>query len=411
MSALKRIVAAISPVGRVAWAGSAMVTFLNHARMIPTNGFMLMARMRFVQLGGTPSASAASAMASTLGHAYADAMAWPAPVRQLVEAGTIVQKLDSTASGGLLSARPALVSHVLGLLRCTGSIDTMVDVAVRDAVYKLREESRNDFTIALGHLEVSPRIARGLFGLARGNCRSLDDLELGLTATKMVSLLCEEPSVGGTDHPKLLPPYASFVNEYLNEDGDAIVRWAGRENELGDKLRGSLNFFSETYADQHFASVHLSKISTAVVESLRSNGIGVKNLANGRVRALRGASEISEVPVLFALLHDSANSRLAVEHARKLADVQVLHSYSLAIGFHVLRWARNVASHHRWAADVLTKKGMSVAVLDAAARAAATAVCSVHEDAGFVFRLDEKCTPERRQVRTHLRPRPGGGLP
>lgn len=76
MSALKRIVAAVSPIGHVAWTGSAMVTFLNHARMVPTNGFMLMSHARFVALGGTPSASTASAMATVLAQAYAVAQAW-----------------------------------------------------------------------------------------------------------------------------------------------------------------------------------------------------------------------------------------------------------------------------------------------------------------------------------------------
>ena len=107
------------------------------------------------------------------------------------------------------------------------------------------------------------------------------------------------------------------------------------------------------------------------------------------------------MPVLLALLQDSANSALAVEHARKLSDCdrRVLPGYSLSIGFHVLRWARNVASHHSWAANVLAKKGLPVSVVDAAARAAATAVCAedVRDYTGFVFQLDRRGIPERTQ--------------
>jgi hypothetical protein len=400
MSALKRITAAISPIGRVAWTGSALVTFINHARIVPTNGFMLMAHLRFVLLGETPSDAAATAMSILLGQAYASAKAWPVPVQLLVDTGAIVHKLASTATGGLLSARPALVSHVFGLMgdASGGSANTVVNAAIDDAKEKLRAESRCDFTTALGQLEMSPDIKKGLFEMACGNWHSLDGLQLGRMVTKMLSLLCEGPTVESRNLPTLLPPYASFIKECLNEDGDVIVRWAGNKDELGDKLRGILNFHSEAYANHHLYKVHLSRISYAVANSLQANGIGIKDADTGRISAACHASDIDKVPVLSALLHDSANSFLADVHTRKLGDSQALPCYSSAIGFHVLRWARNVASHHSWAASILSSKGFPIPALDAAARAAAVAVCSVREQTGFVFRLDERGIPKRVQV-------------
>jgi len=398
MSALKRIVAAVSPVGRVAWTGSAMVTFLNHVRMLPTNGFRLMVHVRFVQLGGTPSVGAATAMAAALGRAYADAKAWPDRVQQLLGTDAIVQKLQATATGGLLSARPALVSHVLGLMGDArrGSADAVLDAAVSEAQSKLRAESRSDFTTALGHLEMSADIKQGLFELGKGDQRRLDELQLGDMVTKMFSLLCE-PSVGSKQR-LLLPPYAAFIKECLNEDGDVIVRWAGNKDELGDKLRGILNFHAEAYTDFQLHSVHQAAVSAAVLKSFLANGIGVKDSGNGTIRAVCSASDVSKVPALHALLQDSANSRLAEEHARKLLDPKALPRYNASIGLHVLRWVRNAASHCSWAAAVLTAKGLSVPVLDAAARAAATALCDVREHAGFAFRLGEKGIPKRVQV-------------
>jgi hypothetical protein len=402
MSALKRMVAIISPVGHVVWTGSAVVTFLNQIRMIPVNGFMLMSHVHFVRLGGTPSISAATAMALALGQAYAAAKAWPEPVQRLVDSGAIVQKLDSTVSRGFLSARPALVSHVFGQMgaaRITAaSADKVVDAAIAEVRAKLVVESRSDFTAALRHLELSPEIKQGLYELGHGNRQTLDDLQLGHTATKMLLLLCEEPAVGGKGQPALLPPYSSFIKECLNKDGDVIVRWSGNKDELGEKLRGILNFHSETYAHQDFNNVHLARISAAVVESLLANGIGVKGSSTGRLRSVGCAGDIAEVPVLLALLQDSANSMLALEHVRKLDDAQRLPSYNAAVGFHVLRWARNVASHHQWAASVLATQGLSVPVLDAAARAGASAVCGVREYAGFAFRLDERGIPARVRV-------------
>ena len=401
MSALKSVVAAISPVGHVAWTGSAMVTFLNHARMVPTNGFMLMAHMRFVQLGGTPSPSAAHAMAVALGQAYVVYQLWPERVQKLANSGAMVTKLDSPATGGMLSARPALVAHVLGLMdtASTGSAETMADAAVRKATEKLRAESRGDFTAALDHLEMSPEIKQGLFELARGNRQRLDDLQLGPMATKMLLQLCEAPLPGSKHASTILPPYASFVKECLNEDGDVIVRWAGKRSELGDKLRGTLIFLSEAYKRRHFTDVLLRRISAAVVESLRANGIGVKDPNTHVLSAMCNATDISKVPVLAALLQDPSNSELADAHAHKLND----SLYSLVIGFHVLRWARNVASHRSGAGDVLAKKGLPVFVLDAAARAAAAAVCSGPEHKGFAFQMDDKGIPERVNMRGNLK--------
>lgn len=397
MSALKSMVAAVSSHGHIAWTGSTMVTFMNHARVVPTNGYMLIAHMRFVQLGGTPSTSAATAMATELGQAYAASHGWPEHVRQAIATGTFVQKQDSIATGGMLSPRPALVVHMLGLMRpaSSGSVEAMVDAAVGDALEKLRDESRSDFTTALVQLEMTPLIKRGLFELARVNRRRLDHLRIGNTAMKMLSLLCDEASEKSGSQSTLLPPYATFVKECLNEDGDVIVRWTGMRNELGDKLRGILNFFSETYADRLFTIVHLRKISAAVAKSLHDNGIGVDNPTTGILSAVCGARDVGKVPVLAALLQHPANSKLADDHARKLSDSEGLPQYSLAICFHVLLWARNVSAHDPHAADGLARMGLSAATLDAAALAAAVAVCGVPKNNGLVFQIGRKGVPER----------------
>ena len=117
-----------------------------------------------------------------------------------------------------------------------------------------------------------------------------------------------------------------------------------------------------------------------------------------QLRAARSAADVSLVPAIDALLKHKANSALAEEHERKLQETN--RGYSDAIGFHVLRWARNLASHHQWAADPLITLGLPVQVVDAAARAAATALCNAREHAGHVFRLNDKGVPVRMNARS-----------
>lgn len=389
------IVYVISRVGRVVYTGSVMATFLTK------NSYMLLAHARFVQLGGTLSASAASVMAVELGQACAIYL--PERIRQFLDSGAIVTKLDSAARGEMLNPRPAMVAHALGLMgnAHAGSVDEMVAAAVESAVFRMRTKSRGDFSTALVYLETSPEIKQGLFELAHGNCRRLDDLSLKDVLPKMLSQLCEAISVDGIRQFTLIPPYASLIKECLNENGDVIVRWSrlGCEDELGEKLRGILNFFSEAYALRYFSGAQLARISEVVIESLRTNGIGVAIPNTGIVSAVRSASDVVKVPVLLSLLQNSANSTLAVEHTSMLSDRRVLLSYNASIGFHILRWARNVASYHSWAARVLATNGLSVSVLDAAARAAAAAVCTgdVRDQAasGSVFQLDKRGIPYR----------------
>jgi hypothetical protein len=424
MSALKRIVDAVSPLGHVVWTGSAMVTLINHARLVPTNGFMLMAHMHFVQLGGTPTPSAATAMAAALGHAYATEKISPGCAQKRIDTDAIVQKLDSAATGGLLSARPALVSYVLGFIDVAHAESSdAVTVAVNMVAEKLRAESRNDFTTALGHLETrsDTDIKKGLFDLACGDRSSLEKLELSGTVTMMLAQLCEEPSVERTHESTLLPPYASFIKECLNEDGDVIVRWAGNRNEMGDRLRGILIFFSEKTNRFKFTPGQRAQIGAAVLKSLLANGIGVKNPETGSISAVYSASDIGKVPVLWALLQDSANSALASEYNHKVTvgsfhdlpratpssavmspvdeNISEQSSYSLTIGYDVLRWVRNVASHDQNAASTLPRMGLSMPVLDAFARAATAVACNLNDRDGLFFRLNEQGIPELVHVR------------
>lgn len=406
MGALKRVVGAVSPLGRVAWTGSAMVTFLNHVRMLPMHGFQLIGTTRFVRLGGTPSPAAANAMAERLLELQAVDRSWPEPVRKCLTPNLIVERLAATATGGILSARPALVAFVLDLMGDVKSEtpEQALSTAVQTAITKLRGESRTDFTAALAHLRSDRAVKKALFTLAGGQVRSLDDLGLDSDATKMLSQLCEKlPSPDGSGQVVLLePPNAPFVTECINEEGDAIVQKApGRDEELGDKLRGTLNFFWDSYARRQLdQAVHSAAISAAVISSLHANGIGRRTGPTaGRgvsIAPVRCAADIDSVPALSALLRHTANSRNAVEHDEYVAAKDA--DYDAAIGLHILRWARCVASHNTWAADVFSKCGVPVAVIDAAVRAAAHAVCRAPPWDRHGFFFDDRLIPERKRV-------------
>lgn len=345
----------------VAITGSGMVMLLNQLRMLPPSNYLLMDHTRFVPLGATPTPDAAAAMAAQL-VAASTLPRWMEADKGAI-AKALVQQLSPAESDGLASPRPALMTTVLHILDHNARSPTasggktaaelLLD-ATADALEKLRSESDEDFNKAARHL--TPLVRKLLFALAGGDSTPLREVLEKPGSSKAVmrflQQLCEPvpATAAGTAVLQLLPPYGAFSRLCFDAEGGIVEHWNAEHHELGSVLRRRLQFFADTYRDdcrtqlQHervFPQL-LRPISTAVLKSLAANGIGLGEPLQAKTAA-SCAADVYKIPELRKLLHDCANSDSLPTHIDKLRRHD--RGYDSSIGFHFLRWVRNVDSH------------------------------------------------------------------
>jgi len=229
---------------------------------------------------------------------------------------------------------------------------------------KLRHESDADFHKAA--LQLDPLARKALFALAAGDSAPLREVlehSSGATVMRFLRQLCEpEPAAAAATAPdgstqpaalQLLPPYGAFSRLCLDAEGKMVEHWNAKQHELGSVVRRQLQFFADTYAqDAELLNSGqqrvlgrdqlLQPISTAVLESLAANGVGLGKPLQAKA-AVSCAANVDKVPALKQLLHDCANSKPLQEHDSELKRND--RRYDRVVGFHVLRWLRNVDSH------------------------------------------------------------------
>lgn len=381
--ALKAVARVLYPHGRMAITGSSMVALLNQIRAAPMRGFAFIAALDYVQLGATPSDSAATAMAAELLEAWKQPTSRAAPA---LEPGSIVAQLSASASGGVTSTRPALLAELIANTRR----GAMAQAIAEDLRSKLLGETMFDMCMALGHLADNLDLKKALYALAAGNARAYNQQSLGPFSRRFLEYLCEparpslQPVLTAESNPQqtlpvLLPPYATCIKLCLSADGSMLRHWANPA-ELASRLRDTLVFFGESYAKRKLHRQHLEGISKAVLECLADNNIGLPEPATGSTPAkalppASAAADIDSIPVLHALLRHEANSDLAAAHDSFLANGgEALARYNSKLGFQVLRWIRNIIAYSSQPATTLADAGLPAALLDSILLAATKAL-------------------------------------
>lgn len=387
-SKLKAIVSACMANSRIAITGSGMLTLLNTFRNVPVNGYAMWDAMLRVQLGVTPSNSAALAMAELL---IADrAGSWPAGLASKVTTSVIVQWLSAGGPYAYTTARPALVAFFANLLGGGDPAQSSLRSAQRALMNKLHTEAAVDAAVALGQLSSSMRLH--IACLARGQLTSkalTDTFCLGILQSfgELVLLLCE-PQVA--ENPLvLLPPYGALFNALLSADGTLLVSWRGGAWVLDELVRDRLKFVFEH--EHELLSAHArctKKMSSAVLKSFAADGIGT--LQGGVYRPPESMEELQRVPVFAAILsllskqealtkkndgtspmHSKFESALHAERAGK-RDGNVRWYVSTA-GFQIMLWLRVLEAHVYLPKTPLAEAGLTASIVSSAAAAAVTA--------------------------------------
>jgi hypothetical protein len=201
VSTIKRIVQKVSPFGRVACTGSAVLTLLSQINRVHPDGFELWGATRRVRLGDLPAPRAARAITEELCcHFFPD----PGSIDS-----SKVYKAPTDCSA--TAARPALVSHLLHRSESVDDFKTAFD----DVTRKLLTESETDAAKALDLADMT----------LRKSLRCLADGSILLTSAELDPFkrqLCEV--IGEAYGGGLQAPYPDLFKRLLSPDGLLLVR-------------------------------------------------------------------------------------------------------------------------------------------------------------------------------------------
>lgn len=396
-SSLKDMNTDCRATSRIAITGSGMVALLNTLRMVAPNGYTLWGAMARVQLGATPPRASAAAMAAHIISFRRRSRHWPQAVSDLVTPEYVLQLLESGAEASRITApRPALVAYMADLMGAAdvGSAPTVASAAFKELQDKLAEEAKVDAAVALGHLTVQRRAQ--IYVLASGDMqRSALQAHLDLAKeSKFMELLgtvCEPPSDANDDRLQLLAPYPALFKAMLEPSGNLLVKWAGNQWRLDERLSNRLKFFGE-----HWEEVIRrcgAAVSSVVLNTLAADGIGVLTVgAEPRVRAPATILELQQVPAVKAIF-DILNTQEATKWQRDEALSKSVKTFNRLVaaqaaasptehpdvadfmanaGIHILLWLRHVEAHAYVPKTVLVDAGLQANVVgrivDAAVR-------------------------------------------
>jgi len=352
MYGIKAAVRECSPIASLAVTGSSVLTYLAILRRMAPNDFALWDATRKVVLGQTPSKDAARAMAGELLAGYGKD--WPAEFKAHLNADKLVEVLS--AAPEVATPRPALAAYFASLVG--GQTGDAVDVALRKAWEEMKElllrESAGDMSQALMRMSHTQRALIRKVADGKVHCTAdlgaefvsrLNDFGAMWQAVidnarvKFTQLLCDKLEEGKPW--RLLPPHADFIKSMVRDDGMLLYRVKDGLMSQADSFNLWLSVFHDQAAA--FGQPLREAVSTAVMESLASNNVGIADGTSGSYRPPRNMEEVSKVPGLQAVLASASLKPMSDEFNRFLGMPEndpEKQRYFGAIGFHVLRWLR-----------------------------------------------------------------------
>jgi hypothetical protein len=197
----KRIVQKVSPFGRVACTGSAVLTLLSQITRVHPNGFELWGATTRVRPGDLPASPAARAITTELCSHYF-------PNSGSMDPSKVHEALTECSA---TAARPALVTHLLYRSESVDDFKTAFD----GVTWKLLNESETDAAKALELADMTLR--KSLRCLAEGS--------MVLTSAELDPFkrdLCEV--IGEAHGGGLQAPYSDLFLRRLSPDGLLLVR-------------------------------------------------------------------------------------------------------------------------------------------------------------------------------------------
>lgn len=366
---LKKVVERCAGHAKVGVTGRGMFSLMDAVRNHYVNGFSLWTSSKRISVGSSYNVATATAIAKALKAVHAPAL--PVTPAQLVhDVG-----LDGRAPG-LTSARPALMAYLLQasnahLLQKPAAA---YDLGWADVVGKLNFESTRDTARGLIYMV---REARDfLLQLAERPVATLDPdsasaADLGLH--DFVNALSEQS--GGTGKTQSLQaPYPALLKAWILPGGDLAIDL--QDNHVVLPIR-SLRIL-QYLADQRREINALVKadISTAVLTTLASNGVGVRSLDKDGKPCIRPPQSLEEIASIDAFqglvrtLHKQgpSHSENALLQAVNAGNAQYLAEF----GFTLLIGIRHWGSHYSVPSSsrLFTTAGLTHRVIESALRAA-----------------------------------------
>jgi hypothetical protein len=380
--------------GSVAGTGSGMVALLTALRAAAPNGFALWGAVEHVRVGQQPaSPPAALAMARRL-HAH-HAAAWPGggqgALARALSPERCVAELAREAHGDVTDPRPALLAHLLELVRGdhAGSAEQVWARARDEVLLKLCQESAHDAAVALERLPAQALcLLRALAdGRAVGAPRRPGEVVGGVSARSSVLavalLLCEDAGEEGNAAaaaPIFLPPYGALVRSWVTRDGLLAVSSAGGSQGLPIHTRSNLKAIHTL--EPLFSPSLRSAISEAVLRIMLDNDLGAPDAGSSGLRAPGTVEEFVAVPalacVLAALKEEAAQVRGGSAPALEKLDSLLrtpLHSparaeYMQFAGLKALLLLRHIEAHVAYPTGMIVRGGFSCQVTVSAVAAA-----------------------------------------